>query len=1043
MSASTGSISGKFAERYTIERELGRGATSVVYLAHDLDHGRMVAIKWLRQELAESLAADRFLREIKLTAQLQHPNIVTVLASGVYNGRPYFALPYMDGGTLRERLQNEKQLAIEEVVRIGTTIAGALAFAHERNFLHRDVKPENILFTGGQACLSDFGIARALTRASDDSTTTTGMVRGTPAYMSPEQAAGEEYYDGRSDIYSLACVLYEALAGVPAFMGASSQIVLAQRMTHEPRPVGVYRPSVSAELESVLVKALAIAPADRYQTARDFAAALGRVDTTVQSVGATAARKRAKARKRRVVWGVAGVAVLAAASALAVNRDRVESWFMPSVTLDTTRVAVLPFEVAGGFSADQHLDDLLAEGLRRWRPLTLVDGFQVADAMRRSTTVHGDADVARAVGAGRYVRARIVRLGDSARLDASLVETRSGAVVHTTHLLMPAESALAVTTYHRVADSLLLRGERPTSGLDTVEVSGSLPATQEMIAAQSALRDWDLARAESLYAHALQLEPSATRAALWLAQLRAWQPSSRNDTWRALARQAADNGGSLGVTERQMASALALMANENYPAACAQYRQMTKQSPQSFVAWYGLASCLDGDQIVVADGRGGWRFRSSYQEAVSAYIRAFDLLPSAYRSYQGGAYSRLRRLLFTGSRYLRFGRSLDVPARHFTGRPVLRGDTMQMILQPLEQTQGGQTLPDPEDWRRSLVRSRALFRQIATGWASSLPQSPGAKEALAVALEIDGDPAAADTLRAAIRLTNDRTTRLRLLANLAWLEIKFATPSAPNRLVAVRALADSVLATADPSDVRQATFVAFFGTIAGRCDVVARAMQTSSDPIAQIARIPQRAAAMADIRLVLTVMGCPVSHGVASIGEIIQTAAIAGQPLSVQMSAQSFLLARILRFAEPLDTLWAAKLAPRDPVVAMRLFVERGAVDSARSRLQQIENTRRAFVSADIPPDAVLPNVSALLAFGDRATARQRLDSMFAAAKLFQPLESDQPTDGAVTLGSFIRAMRVRESVAADADDRDRWHRAAQALWPSDPSSFPAQKIQP
>jgi serine/threonine protein kinase len=193
-------LSGVFAGRYLIERELGRGGTAIVYLARDQQRGHAVAIKVLRPELAESVGAERFLKEIQLSQQLHHPQIVPVLDSGKYDGQLFFVLPLMEGGTLRQRLEQEKQLPLEEVIAITRSIANALAHAHEKGLVHRDVKPENILFTSGQACLSDFGIARALERAMDISTTSTSVVRGTPPYMSPEQASGEKNLDGRSDI---------------------------------------------------------------------------------------------------------------------------------------------------------------------------------------------------------------------------------------------------------------------------------------------------------------------------------------------------------------------------------------------------------------------------------------------------------------------------------------------------------------------------------------------------------------------------------------------------------------------------------------------------------------------------------------------------------------------------------------------------------------------------------------------------------------------------------------------------------------------------
>jgi serine/threonine-protein kinase len=244
-------------DRYVIERELGRGATSIVYLARDVRDDGMVALKVLRPELAQSLSANGFLREIDVTTQLNHPSIVPVLDSGNHEGTLYFVLPYAKGGTLRGRLERERQLPITDALAIGATLADALEYAHAHNLMHRDVKPENILFDDDRVALADFGIAKAIERAAGESTTITGVVRGTPAYMSPEQAGGEHGFDGRSDIYSLGCVVYEMIAGVQAFVGPTPQSVLAQRMLHTPRPLAVYRPTTPRAIADVVNRALA------------------------------------------------------------------------------------------------------------------------------------------------------------------------------------------------------------------------------------------------------------------------------------------------------------------------------------------------------------------------------------------------------------------------------------------------------------------------------------------------------------------------------------------------------------------------------------------------------------------------------------------------------------------------------------------------------------------------------------------------------------------------------------------------------------------
>lgn len=301
-----------FARRYIIEREIGRGGTATVYLARDTERGQSVAIKILRSELNETSAARHFLREVRSTSALEHPHIVGVLEDGEHDGRLYIVLPYLDGGTLRQRLEREKQLPIHEAVAIARIMADALDHAHRHGLIHRDVKPENILFTAGEPCLADFGIARAFEKALADTSTSSGIVRGTPAYMSPEQASGDRDYDGRSDIFSLGCVLYEMLAGVPAFIGATAGAVIAQRFMHPPRDVRVYRSTVSPALSAIIAKALSLEAADRFRTAGEMVRALDGVSSGAEAVSRfRAARVTSWARRRRRWIAVGAVAAVA------------------------------------------------------------------------------------------------------------------------------------------------------------------------------------------------------------------------------------------------------------------------------------------------------------------------------------------------------------------------------------------------------------------------------------------------------------------------------------------------------------------------------------------------------------------------------------------------------------------------------------------------------------------------------------------------------------------------------------------------------------
>ncbi|MDH5548986.1 MAG: serine/threonine protein kinase, partial [Gemmatimonadota bacterium] len=227
-------LSTALADRYTMEREIGSGGMATVYLAEDLRHDRPVALKVLKPELAAALGPDRFLREIKTTAQLRHPHILPLLDSGDADGTLFYVMPYVEGESLRDRLNREKQLPVEDALRIAREVADALSYAHSHDVLHRDIKPENILLESGHAVVADFGIARALTAAGGEKLTQTGIAVGTPAYMSPEQSAGEPAIDGRSDLYALGCVLYEMLAGEPPFTGPTAQAIIAKRLAEPP-----------------------------------------------------------------------------------------------------------------------------------------------------------------------------------------------------------------------------------------------------------------------------------------------------------------------------------------------------------------------------------------------------------------------------------------------------------------------------------------------------------------------------------------------------------------------------------------------------------------------------------------------------------------------------------------------------------------------------------------------------------------------------------------------------------------------------------------
>jgi eukaryotic-like serine/threonine-protein kinase len=378
--------------RYAIERELGRGGMATVYLAKDVRHDRPVALKVLHPDLGAALGAERFQREIRLAARLQHPHILSVHDSGDVGGLLWFTMPYVEGESLRDRLRREKQLPVRDALRIAREAAEALEYAHQHGVVHRDIKPENILLTGKptdgawHALVADFGIARALGHAdAEDKLTQTGLTVGTPAYMSPEQGSGERELDGRTDIYSLGVVLYEMLAGEPPFTGPTAQAIVSRRFTETPRPLRSLRESVPDPVEQAVGRALARTPADRYPSAGQFAQALedasrqGTLEATTPTPAATQPRQPTLAspapsgRRRVPLTLVLGIGFLLGLGVLFGWLRRHGNTGAESDS-GAKRIAVLPFQNLGS-QEDEYFADGVTDAVRG--KLTGLPGLEV------------------------------------------------------------------------------------------------------------------------------------------------------------------------------------------------------------------------------------------------------------------------------------------------------------------------------------------------------------------------------------------------------------------------------------------------------------------------------------------------------------------------------------------------------------------------------------------------------------------------------------------------------------------------------------------
>jgi eukaryotic-like serine/threonine-protein kinase len=496
------------ADRYRLERELGRGGMATVYLAQDLKHDRPVALKVLLPELAASLGPDRFQREIKLAARLQHPHILTVHDSGETAGHLWYAMPYVEGESLRDRLWRERQLSVDEAVRIARETAQALDHAHRHGVVHRDIKPENILLTReGDVLVADFGIARAVD--AEGGLTETGLAVGTPAYMSPEQAAGERAVDARADIYALGCVVYEMLAGEPPFTGPTAQVITARRMSEPARPLRKTRETVPEPVERAVAKALARVPADRYATAGEFARAL----THEVTAGAKISSRWRPSRNVATlsIGFLLGLGLLFAWRTTRSPHVPPDAVTGPAII----RLAVLPFENLGD-SADAYFADGVTDAVRG--KLAALPHFQVTastSSNRYRATPKTPQEIARELQVDYLLvgRIRSIKAAGAGRVQVSpeLIRASSGS----TTWQEPFDAALAdvfrvqADVAGRVAGALgvvLGAGERRTLSSRPTE---NLAAYDAFLRGERDLPEWGsdaVRRAIAAYTEAVRLD---------------------------------------------------------------------------------------------------------------------------------------------------------------------------------------------------------------------------------------------------------------------------------------------------------------------------------------------------------------------------------------------------------------------------------------------------------------------------------------------------------------------------------------------------------
>lgn len=505
------------AGHYVIERELGRGGNATVYLARDQRHPRHVAIKIIHHDLSRTLGTERFLREIQIAADLQHPHILGLHDSGEVDGSPYYVMPYVDGESLRARLERARQLPIDEALRIAREVASALDYAHRRGVVHRDVKPENILIEDGHAVLADFGIARAIGTTATGPRTATGTSVGTPAYMSPEQAAGDRDIDGRSDIYALGCVLYEMLAGEPPFTGPTAESVIRQHLVAPAPRIANIRTAVPGRVDAAIARALAKTPADRFATANQFADAIAGSRMGADVIDAQDVPWwRIGRRRSRYAAMTLGIALLTVVAVVAWRSRPNGSPRDPNV------IAVLPFRVAAPDSSHNYLREgvvdlinarLTGKGLPR-----AVDTRTMLSAWRRASRI-GQVQltekeaiaVADRLGAGRLLLGEFVATRGQMTASARLLRVPDGRV-----LGEHAEQAVGdeLILVNRLVGRILAlsAGEAPSR---LAGLSDSVGAVRAYLEAMRAYREGHYAKSREHFDRSLEIDSTFAPAALW------------------------------------------------------------------------------------------------------------------------------------------------------------------------------------------------------------------------------------------------------------------------------------------------------------------------------------------------------------------------------------------------------------------------------------------------------------------------------------------------------------------------------------------------
>lgn len=575
---------------YTIERELGSGGMATVYLADDRKHDRRVAIKILHAELAALLGAERFLQEIRLAASLQHPHILGLIDSGIIDdsdelkGRPYYVMPFVEGESVRQRLDRENRLPVADGIRIATEVATALDYVHRHGVVHRDIKPENILVHDGEPIIADFGIALAIAQTSGPRLTQTGISLGTPAYMSPEQAAGDREITSRSDIFSLGAVTYEMLVGKPPFTGKTLQEVVAKVITERPRSLDEVDPNIPGHIAVAVARALEKLPADRFSSAREFAEALGNPSGT--------ARRRKRYMKRGYL-SAASIAFLGVA---------LITWFAlrsdSASKIEINRIAVMPFSVTGAQQIEglgSGMLELLNTALDGAGDLSTVDQHAVLAILKKEKTDSADPSSARrsasSLGAGTFIVGTVAFLPQRMLINAEIYRVNDDAPLAQIHESGSPDSVTAVVD--RVARRIAAAASPAARG-DLTELasvtSRSNDALKFYLVGRVRARQGAFQQAVAAFEKSVAFDSAFALG--WYALGRAASFTPERDLERHALIRAHDVRSKLPDLDQLRIESAFLYATGRLPESEQTFREILRRHPDDVDASFGLATLL-------------------------------------------------------------------------------------------------------------------------------------------------------------------------------------------------------------------------------------------------------------------------------------------------------------------------------------------------------------------------------------------------------------------------------------------------------------------